>query len=63
MPGTFRQAQTHLGPLLSSLEQQTFVPPAKQNLREFLAVLVRHDCIPEGQRCNPQELSRAAQGS
>ena len=34
--GTFKQAQAYLGTLLSSLEQQTFVPPAKQNLREFL---------------------------
>jgi hypothetical protein len=30
--GTFKQAQTYLGTLLSSLEQQTFVPPAKQTL-------------------------------
>jgi integrase len=34
--GTFKQAQTYLCTLLSSLQQQTFVPPAKQNLREFL---------------------------
>ena len=34
--GTFKQAQTFLGTQLSTIDQQTFVPPAKQNLREFL---------------------------
>jgi integrase len=34
--GRLSKAQTYLGTLLSGLEQQTFVPPAKQNLREFL---------------------------
>jgi integrase len=34
--GKFKQAQAYLGTQLSSLEQRTFVPPAKQTVREFL---------------------------
>ena len=34
--GKFKQAQAYLGKQLSNLEQRTFVPPAKQNVREFL---------------------------
>src|SRR5262245_42020804 len=34
--GTYKQAQAYLGSQLSQLESRTYVPPARQSLRDFL---------------------------